>query len=120
MTYDISKVSPRPWRKDPEQPNYGDILDSTGEAVIWCSCDCGGMSLGEIDEIHILHCVNLHDDLVTALEKVIDIVDNTHEDWYERRKGLEVDLVKLQDDYREDYNTVIKAKATLAKARGEK
>jgi len=66
--YDKSKVSPRPWRTDHNQvfgsirvaanikSANGNYLAGIANETEWQNVD------------HIVHCVNMHDELVTALE----------------------------------------------------
>ena len=61
VDYNIEKVSPRPWYKIKTEQIY---CGKEGQVV----CDC----LKDADSAHVVHCVNMHDELVTALEGLVD------------------------------------------------
>jgi len=65
--YDINKVSPRPWVVH-RHPEYGfsetDGNKFTGVPILRAE------NRLEAEFLHAVHCVNTHDDLVTALEDI--------------------------------------------------
>jgi len=61
--YNINKVSPRPWSLthwDDEPDGWHKIRDANGEDV----CLNNGMQFLTDEAKHVIHCVNLHDELV--------------------------------------------------------
>lgn len=77
--YDIDKVLPRPWNKEPSiygEADGFDIYTPRGEtghrnivARIWA----------ESDADHIVHCVNQHDALTAEVSRLTQIIHNTDE-----------------------------------------
>jgi len=68
MEYDINKVSPRPWRKD-GRDLWTEGRSYLGEMACPVTKECPAC---DANAAHIVHCVNVHDDLVAALEHEIN------------------------------------------------
>ena len=67
MTYDKSKVSPRPWTYDGDN-----ILDANKSTVYNDERD--DAYLNYLDCPHIVHCVNMHDELVDVLTALVQVI----------------------------------------------
>ena len=97
MEYDINNVSPRPWKKD------GRDLFTTGKAFLG-EMACSVLKkcpVCDANIAHIVHCVNVNDDLVAALNWALD-------------------QVAAKCKYGTDTTEYNKAEAALARARGLK
>lgn len=73
VDYDKSKVSPRPWKAHGEYDPIDDyeyccIYDSSGNRLYW---DCN-QELEDDNLHHLVHCVNLHDELVAWMTELLD------------------------------------------------
>ena len=89
--YDKDNVSPRPWKviKDSGKGEWM-ILDADDEYVCYITVEIyskGGIYRiieGERKESahHIVHCVNLHDELVECLEDLLLDIPDDYEDAY--------------------------------------
>ena len=55
-----------------EEDEFYDITDASGHSVV--------AQIPENTAARITHCVNTHDQLVEALERIIDRNDKTHQD----------------------------------------
>ena len=60
--YNKDNVSPRPWHPQPDISSQ--VVDAIGEAVIYYVPYEGGGCQEEDNVYHIVHCVNMHDELV--------------------------------------------------------
>lgn len=115
MEYDINKVSPRPWIKETrkvytvykpkgEEP-YDDVYaiwSKEGEARPICRDWKGGVWWrNPIDSAHAVHCANVHDDLVAALDEMVEMSKT------------------LSDHDPRDFEIMHKAEAVLARAWGD-
>lgn len=73
------KHTPTPWRVD----NLGDICIIGGDEEIVCiEDDYYPVAPTEENMKHIVKCVNMHDELVEALELLIDALDNEESEVY--------------------------------------
>ncbi len=81
--YDIDKVSPRPWVTDDSNVEMVAILKNGIYHYIGA---CGADTTNYVDTMrqdesetnaaHIVHCVNMHDELVQALKDYIQLIDS--------------------------------------------
>lgn len=101
-TYDVNKVTPRPWDADRLEVVYRAPHLSASVATTY--------NLYEADAAHIVHCVNMHEELVEALEGLA-----------EQKTAQELaDLGYEGCDFEDAYDRMIcKVRAVLARARGE-
>ncbi len=70
-TYDIEKVTSRPWQRYPNSKVLGPLYASLIEGI---PSDIG-MFLEIEDAEHTLHCVNHHEELVAMLETTLSWLD---------------------------------------------
>jgi len=83
MSYDKSKIPPTPWKPEiflahnsetGEQRGAMRIVDADGKPI---KADWYPEFVDDSDtEQYIMHCVNLHDELVKALAKHIELIDS--------------------------------------------
>jgi hypothetical protein len=92
----MTEHSPTPWKFLNHYPHGNHVESSDGRVVMQQEFDCDSPSIG--DMAHIVHCVNLHDELVEFLQSLVAKYE-TGDD--------------APDDYFSD------AKTLLAKAKGE-
>ena len=82
--YDKTKVSPRPWKIFWSGEDTVGIIDGAGrwvhgtERLFWEA----QMELGRSNLDHIVHCVNIHDELVAALDEFLDDLPDDCTDLY--------------------------------------
>ena len=124
MEYDINKVSPRPWfYRNVLDTSHGfenpmGIIEDGTEAPeragtgrtgnLLAKCWGGRDTPAEGNTAHIVHCVNVHDDLVAALEWLTNVAYGCS-----KRDGEMPNEQEWKD-------AMESAKAALARARGEK
>jgi hypothetical protein len=102
----MSKHTPTPWRVgDDRSTVYGPIGEYTS-TIAKCERYGGDIfrrdnELGEENAVHIVRAINVHDELLEALEELVDLMEAV-------RTG----------EYKPDSFTTQPARAAIAKAKG--
>lgn len=102
-TYDVNKVTPRPWHRTQAAREGGYCIEGpTARNSEWLLAHVIGRTKREnaANAAHIVDCVNMHEELVAALEAVLSV-----------RPDL---AARSTPD-----SPIGKARAALARARGE-
>lgn len=84
--YNIDKVSPRPWYYNQNidagpHETQSSIHDTSGDIVTLAFSGEAHTVPNDYDSAHIVHCVNLHDELVEALEVASKWIADDNAGW---------------------------------------
>jgi len=107
----MTNHTPTPWYHRIDFNQVGSIENGDGKIIAQVqSYESGDHARRDVDAAHIVHCVNLHDGLVTL---VAELADDLEAEIEARRRG------ELPRRIERDLSIVKQARAVLAKAKGK-